>query len=198
MIRNVIFDLGNVLISFRPAEYLEKNNYPPETRNALLTDVFGSREWLMLDNGNLTPDEAIDIISRKSSLKREEIALIFKKRTDIMFPLESNIRILPELKKMGLKLYYLSNFPSDIFGEVKNGYPFFKYFDGGIISADVKFSKPDIRIFQILFEKYGIDPEESFYIDDIESNVRTAEFLKMEGLVTSGSNDIFEKVLKLF
>jgi putative hydrolase of the HAD superfamily len=194
MIRNIVFDLGNVLISFRPAEYLEKNNYPPGIREVILADVFGSREWSMLDNGDLTSDEAIDLMSQRSSLKREEIALIFKKRTDIMFPLEKNVRLLPELKNQGFVLYYLSNFPSDIFDEVKSKYYFFSYFEGGIISADVKHSKPDVRIFQLLFEKFGINPEESLYIDDIESNSRAAEFSGMKTLTTFGSDDISEKV----
>lgn len=196
MIRNIILDLGNVLISFNPSEYLEKN-YPREVRDIILKDVFGSSEWLLLDDGKLTLAEAIDRIAQRSSLKREEIALIFNKRTDIMFPLDTNVRLLPELKKRGYRLYYLSNFPSDIFDEVKNDYPFFRHFTGGIISAEVKFSKPDIRIFKILFEKYGINPEESLYVDDIESNVKAAEFLGMKGFVTSGSDDISEKLFDL-
>ena len=197
MIRNIVFDLGNVLLSFRPSEYLQKMNYAPEIRDVILKDIFGSQEWLMIDNGDLTTGEALDIISQRSSLKKEEIALIFNKRTDIMFPLRTNIRLLPELRKRGFKLYYLSNFPSDIFNEVKNGYSFFRYFEGGLISAEVKFSKPDIRIFQVLFEKYGLIPEESFYIDDIETNVRAAEFLGMKGLVTFGSNDISDKLSEI-
>lgn len=197
MIRNIVFDLGNVLISFRPSEYLQKMNYPPEIRDVILRDIFGSKEWLMIDNGDLTTEEAIDIISQRSSLKREEITLIFNKRTDIMFPLRTNIKLLPVLRKRGFKLYYLSNFPSDIFDEVKNGYSFFSYFDGGLISAEVKYSKPDIRIFQTLFKKYCLIPEESFYIDDIETNVRAAEFSGMKGLVTFGSDDISEKLFEL-
>jgi hypothetical protein len=74
MIRNIIFDLGNVLISFRPAAYLEKNNYPAAQQQTILSDIFRSREWLLLDNGELTPAEAINRIAEKSSLRREEIA----------------------------------------------------------------------------------------------------------------------------
>jgi epoxide hydrolase-like predicted phosphatase len=197
MIRNIVFDLGNVLISFLPSEYLEKSNYPPEIREVILSDIFRSMEWLMIDNGDLTTEEAIDLISQRSSLKREEIAIIFNKRSDIMFPLEKNVRLLPELKKQGFKLYYLSNFPLDIFDEIKNGYSFFRDFDDGIISAMVKCSKPDVRIFKILFKNFGIDPKESLYIDDIESNVKAAESLGMKGLVTFGSDDISEKLFSI-
>jgi putative hydrolase of the HAD superfamily len=180
MIRNIVFDLGNVLISFRPAEYLKRNNYPEKTRQRILNDIFLSPEWLMLDDGKISPEEAVDSIARKSSLKREEIALVFNKRTEIMFPIERNARLLPGLKKRGFRLYYLSNFPLDIFDEIKNSYLFFKYFDGGIISSEVKYSKPGIEIYKIFFEKYKLKPEESLFIDDIEANVRSAELIGMK------------------
>ncbi|MCJ7449987.1 MAG: HAD family phosphatase [Bacteroidales bacterium] len=196
MIKNIVFDLGNVLISFRPPEYLVKKNYPENIRNTILTDVFGSTEWRMLDNGDITTREAIDAISMKSSLKREEIALVFSFRTDIMFPLDDNVRLLPGLKKQGFRLFYLSNFPLDIFDEIKDGYYFFKYFDGGIISSEVKLSKPDIRIFKYLLKKYSMKPGECFYVDDIETNVMAAESAGIKGLTTNGNPDISEMLEK--
>ena len=194
MIRNVIFDLGNVLISFIPSEYLKKKNYPSNIRNTIISDIFRSEEWKKLDNGEITVPEAIDSIALKSALSREEIALVFNFRTDIMFPLDDNVRLLPELKKHGLRLYYLSNFPLDSFEEVRNDYYFFRYFDGGIISAEVKLSKPDIRIYRLLLKKYDLKPEESVYIDDIEENVLVAESAGMKGLLTNGSPKISEKL----
>jgi putative hydrolase of the HAD superfamily len=195
MIRNVVFDLGNVLISFRPAAYLEKNQYPADKKQTILSDIFGSREWRLLDNGDLSTGEAIDRIAEKSTLKREEIALVFNKRTDIMFPLGPNVRLLPGLKERGFGLYYLSNFPADIFDEVKRSYPFFKYFDGGIISAEVRYSKPDPEIFTILLKKYVLRADECFYIDDLEENVIVSESIGMTGFFTSGSVNISDDLL---
>jgi glucose-1-phosphatase len=196
MIKNVIFDLGNVLISFRPSEYFEKKNYPETIKTTILSDIFASREWRMLDNGEITTLEAIDSIAKKSSLKKEEIAHIFKLRTDLIFPLDTNIRLLPELKKRGLKLYYLSNFPLDIFEEVRSGYYFFKHFDGGLISAEVKTSKPDKQIYGILTERYSLLPEECLFIDDLEINVISATEFGMKGLFTDGSLSIAKDVEK--
>ncbi len=194
MIRNIIFDLGNVLISFVPSDYLLKKNYPGNIRNTILTDIFQSPEWKMLDNGDITVPEAIESIAAKSSLNKDEIALVFKFRRDIMFPLDDNARLLPALRKQGYRLYYLSNFPLDVFEEVKNDYFFFRHFDGGIISAEVKLSKPDIRIYEYLIRQYGLNPEESLYIDDIEENVMAAEASGMNGMVTNGSPRIAEQL----
>jgi putative hydrolase of the HAD superfamily len=194
MIKNIIFDLGNVLISFVPSEYLKKKNYPQNIRNTILNDIFRSDEWKMLDNGDITIPEAIDTISRKSLLKREEIALVFNFRTDIMFPLDDNVRLLPALKKHGFSLYYLSNFPLDIFEEIKNDYFFFRHFNGGIISSEVKLSKPDIRIFKYILNEYSLKAEESLYIDDMEENVKSAELTGMHGLLTNGSPKILTEL----
>lgn len=196
MIKNIIFDLGNVLISFKPSEYFDKNNYPLSIKATILSDIFGSKEWLMLDNGEITTPEAIDAIATKSSLSKKEIAHIFNLRTDLMFPLDSNVRLLPELKKRGFRLYYLSNFPLDIFEEVSTEYYFFKYFDGGLISSEAKFSKPDIGIYNILNKKYSLVPKECLFIDDIEVNVRAAQALGMKGIITYGSLEISNDIEK--
>ena len=196
MIRNIIFDLGNVLISFIPSEYLKKKNYPLNIRNTIMNDVFRSEEWKKLDNGDITVSEAIESIALKSALKREELALVFNFRTDMMFPLDDNVRLLPELKKRGYKVYYLSNFHLDIFEEKKNDYYFFRYFDGGVVSSEVKLSKPDPEIYRYILKKYSLKPDESFYIDDIGENVIAAESTGMTGFLTNGSPRFSEELEK--
>lgn len=190
MIKNIIFDLGNVLISFKPSEYLDKMEFDEDFKQRALTYIFGSQEWLKLDNGDLTLGEAIESIARKSPLKRHEIARIFDLRIEMMFPLEKNAEMLPELKNKGFMLYYLSNFPIDIFDEIKNRYNFFNCFAGGIISAEVRYSKPDRKIYESLLQKYMLRPEECLFIDDIEANVIGAESVGMKGYITFGSHEI--------
>jgi putative hydrolase of the HAD superfamily len=196
MIKNIIFDLGNVLISFRPSEYFDKKKYPVAIKTTILTDIFGSKEWLLLDNGDITTQVAIDAIAKRSSMNKDEITHIFNLRTDLMFPLDSNVKLLPELKKRGFSLYFLSNFPLDIFEEVRTGYFFFRYFEGGLISAEAKASKPDPGIYKILMEKYSLLPEQCLFIDDLEKNVKTAESLGMKGLFTNGSLEISKEIEK--
>jgi epoxide hydrolase-like predicted phosphatase len=196
MIKNIIFDLGNVLISFRPSEFFDKKGYPENIKATILADIFGSKEWLMLDNGEINTADTIDAIALKSSLKKEEIAHIFNLRTELIFPLDQNVRLLPELKKQGFKLFFLSNFPMDLFEEIKTDYYFFRYFDGGIISAEAKMSKPDIRFYDLLLKKYSLTAEECLYIDDLEINVRAAEAKGMKGLVTFGALGISKDIEK--
>jgi putative hydrolase of the HAD superfamily len=194
MIKNLVFDLGNVLISFKPSEFFDKKDYPESVKAKILSDIFGSNEWLMLDNGDINTRQAIDLIASKSTLNKEEIAHIFKLRTELIFPLDQNVRLLPGLKKQGFRLYFLSNFPMDLFEEVKTGYYFFKYFDGGVISAEAKSSKPDLKIYKILLEKYNLVPNQCLFIDDLEVNVKAAEAAGMNGLVTFGALGISSEI----
>lgn len=196
MIKNIVFDLGNVLISFRPSEYFDKKKYPENIKAKILSDIFGSKEWHLLDSGMINTSQAINSIAATSSLNKEEIAHIFNLRSELLFPLDQNVRLLPELKKQGFRLFFLSNFPLDLFEEVKTGYYFFKYFDGGIISSEVKVSKPDSRIFDILLNKYSLIPEECLYVDDIEINVKAGEAAGMKGLITFGSPEISGEIEK--
>jgi len=192
MIKNIVFDLGNVLISFKPEDFLKKQIFPENIKSTILTDIFKSKEWIMLDNGDISTLEAIEAIAIKSILKKEEITHIFNLRTKLMFPLDINVNLLPGLRKRGFRLFYLSNFPHDIFEELRTEYSFFKYFDGGIISAEVKYSKPNSRIYEILIEKYFLNPKECLFIDDLEINVKAAEKLGMKGLATFGSVEIYQ------
>ena len=196
MIRNIIFDLGNVLVSFRPSEYFTKENYPENIKATILSDIFESKEWTMLDKGEISLIEAIDAIASVSSLKKEEIAHVFNLRTNLMFPLDQNVKLLHGLKKQGFRLYYLSNFPKDVFDEISAGYYFFKYFDGGIISSEVHITKPHPRIYEIILEKYGLIAEECLFIDDLEPNIKAAELFGMKGLITFGSGEISKELNK--
>jgi epoxide hydrolase-like predicted phosphatase len=201
MIKNIVFDLGNVLISFRPSEYFDKKNYPENIKTKILSDIFASEEWLLLDNGIINTAQAINSIAAHSSLNKDEISHIFNLRTELLFPLDQNVRLLPGLQKQGFRLYFLSNFPLDLYEEVKTGYYFFKYFDGGVISSEAKVSKPDSRIYDIFLEKYSLIPEECLYIDDLEVNIKAGEAAGMNVLLTFGSSDIsreLENVLKTF
>jgi putative hydrolase of the HAD superfamily len=197
MIRNLIFDLGNVLISFKPSEFLKRKEYPENKINTILSDIFNGKEWAMLDNGDISTEEAIRSISGRSSLNMAETELIFNMRKEILYPIDDNVRLLPFLKKEGFGLYYLSNFPADLFEEVKNDYYFFRHFDGGLISAEARLSKPDIRFFELFIRKFGLAPEETLFIDDLPANVEAASVSGMKTYLTYGSDKIASEVFEI-
>jgi HAD superfamily hydrolase (TIGR01509 family) len=190
MIKNIVFDLGNVLLSWDPGEFLLKTGYDDETARHILNTVFRSQTWFSLDNGDISKEEAIEIMATASSLKRDEIASLFDLCTEIIFPISQNVKLLPELKKRGFNLYYLSNYPLEFFNETKKLHDFFNYFDGGIISAEVRKSKPDPEIYKAFLDICQLNPAECLYIDDLEVNVGAAEASGMKVIHFNNSESL--------
>jgi len=194
-INTIIFDLGNVLISYQPHDFHIQLGDSPEKTEAFLKNVYGGPEWQLIDKGVMSVEEAVQSIASRSSLSQQEIARIFDLRGQLLTPIHRNIKLLKSLKKGGLRLYFLSNFPVDMFAILVEKYDFFGQFDGGVYSAAVKVLKPDPEIFRILIRKYNLAPDECLFIDDLNQNIRAAE---SEGFMTLHltSHDILEEELR--
>jgi len=174
MIQNIVFDLGNVLLSFKPMIFLQKM-YDTEKAENLYKCIFLSKEWLDLDRGIIESDEAIDIISKRCPEYYDNIKDVINYWTQILTPIQGSIDILESLKEKGYKTYLLTNFHKKAFEEVSRKHDFLKNFDGRVVSSDVLLLKPEKEIFTNLCKKYGIKPEESVFIDDTAENVVAAK-----------------------
>ncbi len=179
MIKNIIFDIGNVLLYFTPKEYLAKK-YSDEDATFLYSAIFATDEWVGLDRGTVTEAEALRLFIQRNPEKEEILREVMGDFYSIFTPIESSVALLASLRSRGYTLLFLSNIHHGIFGHVVDKYDFFKVFSGGIISAEEKLLKPDQKIYQRLIEKYGIKPEESLFIDDTAGNTAAAEELGFE------------------
>lgn len=173
MIKNVIFDLGNVLLSYDPRGYLEKKYDDEKLINKLFNSVFKSEEWVELDRGSISQQEAVEILTERHGFG-SELSDIFKDWREILQPIKGSIEILEKLKDRGYNLYVLSNFHLEAFKVVSN-YKFFNNFDGLVISAEINAVKPEPEIYRYLLANYAISPEETVFIDDMKANLLGAE-----------------------
>lgn len=171
--KNVVFDLGRVLLDFEPKKYLMEK-FPTDKAEKLFHSVFSSRTWLELDRGALTDEEAVLILTGRHPELKEEISWIFETWPQILTPIERNIDLLYRLKDSGYPLYLLSNFHRDAFLKTEQRHDFFSRFDGRVISCDTMSIKPEEQIYQTLCRKYSLRPEESLFIDDTAANVEAA------------------------
>lgn len=195
MIKNIVFDLGMVLIKFNPKEFLEINNY--EKKDEIMEYIFGHEDWLKLDRGTLTEKELAKKLDENGNLTYDEVMDIMKIRKDIMIPFDFNKEIPKELKEKGYNLYILSNFPKIPFEEVKERDEFFGYFDGAVVSAYVKHLKPEKAIYKKLLTNYSLNPEETLFIDDKLENIRSAEELGISGIHLKTPESLKEKLKEL-
>ena len=195
MIKNIIFDLGNVLLNFKPLEYLYKKI--PEKQNAyqIYNEIFKSTEWLMLDRGLLTEDEAIDRICARNIENSQLIRNVMDNWYQMLTPIEGVVDVLEELKIIGYKVYFLSNFHLLAFENVCKRHDFFRNFDGGIVSYKEKLMKPEKDIFNKLITTYEINPHESIFIDDTRENIEAAKELEFETIRFTSALELREKLV---
>lgn len=196
MYKNIIFDIGNVLLSFNPKEYL-KAKITEDRLEDLYKEIFQSMEWVMLDRGTITEDEAINKIIERNIKYSDDIKLVFEDWYDILKPIEDTIKILEDLKDKGYKVFYLSNFHDLAFKEVKRKNSFFELFDGGVVSYEEKFIKPEEEIYKLILERYKLIPEESIFIDDTKVNLEGAEKLSIKTLLFQTPEDLRSDLKKL-
>lgn len=194
MYKNIIFDLGNVLLNFRPEEYLKTKIAEVDKVSEVHKELFQSEEWVMLDRGTLTEEEAKSIIIKNSNKNGHLIKLAFENWYELLTPIEDSVKVLKELKDAKYKVYFLSNFHLIAFEYVTKRYDFFNLFDGGIVSYKEKSIKPENGIYKRIIEEYKIKPEESIFIDDFQGNIEGARKFNFETILFKNSKDLRERL----
>lgn len=171
----VVFDVGNVLLTFDMDKVSEQ--IPLEHRKALHEALFGAEfRWAAYDLAVESNEQISRRVAQAAGLPEawEEVEYAFENFYRDMLPLPLTMCI-PDLHAMGKKLYVLSNYGEPAFTSTFSHFPFFRYFDGVVVSAREKLVKPDPAIFRLLIRRYGLDPKKTLFIDDLEANIRGAE-----------------------
>ena len=184
MIRNVIFDMGGVLIDWDPAVIVARRGLGPEDSALLLREVFGCMEWAAMDHGIMTQQEGYERICRRlpEHLHAAASACVFDWWKEPLSPIPGMAELVREIKSLGYGVYLCSNATSTLH-EYFHRIPGSECFDGKIVSADVKLMKPQHEIYELLFETFSLRPEECFFIDDNLLNIDGAYAVGMPGAV---------------
>lgn len=191
--KNIIFDLGNVLYKFYPQEYLSQI-YDQKTYEDLMIIIFCSNEWDDLDEGKITINEAIDILTKANPQYAKELTQVLSSWSDMLEPINENVTVLRQLYEMGYPLYILSNFHIEAYERVCRENEFMSYFKGGIISAKEHVLKPSLEIFHLLLDRYHLKAEECLFIDDSYANIMAARELGMDGIQLNYGVNLMEKL----
>ena len=192
-IKNIVFDLGRVLIKFEPKEYIEQN-VPEEKREDFYNGIFGSTEWLMLDRGTLSYEDAKKIFKERVPGADKQIDRLFDADLfEILQPIEENVKLLPKLKEK-YNLYILSNFHQPAFEHIFKKYDFFRLFDGHTVSCYYYLLKPEKEIYDILIDKFNLIPEETVFIDDTKVNIDACEKEGIRGIHLPDYTELKQKL----
>ena len=192
-IKNIVFDLGRVLIKFEPKEYIEQN-VPEEKREDFYNGIFGSTERLMLDRGTLSYEDAKKIFKERVPGADKQIDRLFDVDLfEILQPIEENVKLLSKLKKK-YNLYILSNFHQPAFEHIFKKYEFFRLFDGHTVSCYYYLLKPEKEIYDTLIDKFNLIPEETVFIDDTKVNIDACEKEGIRGIHLPDYTELKQKL----
>jgi putative hydrolase of the HAD superfamily len=183
IIKNIIFDIGNVLLEWEPLKYI-KTLYDTDKANSLVDLVYGSKRWLDVDKGLLDFSSLYKLFTEEQPDLADDFKCLMSRETmiNILKPKQDTIDFMFELKSAGYKIYLLSNFASEGFSWIEERYKFLGEVDGRIISSHVKLIKPDHEIYRLIIKQYSLDPSESLFIDDMEANVQAARHIGIHAI----------------
>ena len=183
MIRNVVFDLGRVMVEFDPVTYLRSFGYPEELVQKLHEIVFGY-DWYLHDRGDYA---AIDdlrkaLVEKHPAYAAELTAVLRGDWVKIHYLKTDTADYMAELKRRGYRIYILSNLSVESYEFIRK-YDFFRLIDGGVFSYQERSCKPEEKIYRVLLDRYGLIPDETVFLDDNADNIAEANRLGIRGIL---------------
>lgn len=196
MIRNILFDMGNVLIHFDRKVFLDRLEISEEDKQLLLREVFLSVEWVQMDRGTKNEQTAEESICKRLPAHLHSAAnALISHWDEPMLPMEGMAELIRELKAAGYGIYLLSN-ASIRQHAYWQKIPGWECFDGKVISADEGIMKPQAEIYRLLVERFGLKAEECFFIDDVPANIEGAHCCGMHGAVFHADVKLLRQALR--
>lgn len=197
--KNLVFDMGNVLIEWNSEKILKEITSDISLQNMLRKEVFQSELWIKTDEGTVTREELIEIITKKLGEKyRNEITLLSRKWytfVDVYYNVQEKII---ELSKLGYNIYILSNAANTFYDLVKEGLlPVTTVAKGIVLSCEEKVLKPNEKIYNILLERYNLDPHDTMFFDDLPENIWGAARCGINGFVVENQSEFLTYLDKL-
>ena len=191
-IKYVIFDLGGVLVDWNP-EYLYKKVFPGETEKMkFFLNQVCTKEWNMQQDAGRTFEEGTQILLQDYPEYEKEIRLFFDRWEEMMIDeIKDTSLILNNLKDLNeVKLYALTNWSAETFPIAKKRFEFLKHFEGIVVSGEEHTRKPFPKIYEIMLNRFGLEPQHCIFIDDSLENVETACKMGINGIHYKSSKQL--------
>lgn len=197
MIRNIIFDIGNVLADFTWEEHYRRFGYTGERLDRLAKATVKSDAWNEYDRGALTDEEILQKFIDNDPEIETDIRRCLADVEGMVVRNDYAIPWIQELRQKGYKTLYLSNFSERAAKECAKSLDFIPYMDGGILSYQEKVIKPMPEIYQLLLDRYQLVPEECVFLDDTQKNLTGAEVFGIHTILFQNQSQAKEELRRL-
>ncbi len=197
MIKNVVFDIGNVLADFRWKEYMFEKGLDEEMIKRIARASVMTPYWDEFDRGAVSEEETIAAFIAADPEIEKELHLVYDNISGMVTKRDYAIPWIKSLKAAGYGVYYLSNFSRKASVECAEALDFLEYCDGGILSFKELVVKPDPEIYNRFLSRYGLKAEECVFIDDTTRNIVAAQALGWNGIVFGSREQVVEDLKKL-
>ncbi|HTO81817.1 MAG TPA: HAD family phosphatase [Methylomirabilota bacterium] len=178
----VVFDLGNVLVEWNPRRLYEQLIPDPDALERFFSTVV-TNDWIRAQDAGRSFADGIAVLSAEFPHYDAEIRAFWERWEEMVpGPIHGTVEILSELKRRGTPLYALTNWSAETFPIARPRFPFFDWFDGIVVSGEVRLVKPDARIYRHLLDQFGLQAADCVFIDDSPANVAGAEAVGITGL----------------
>lgn len=198
MIKNIILDVGKVLVQWEPKTAMEKLRLTEKEIKAVSAALFESGKWIEEDRGVLSDEELLESFFEEAPEYKEQIKKFWDNVDMAIWQFDYVKTWILAMKQAGYKIYILSNYGRHTFEKTKDtGLDFLSLTDGNIFSYTIQKIKPDEAIYMALCEKYGLIPEECVFLDDLPANIEGAKRVGMQGIIFTGLEDAIKELYKL-
>ena len=195
--KNLVFDVGGVLIGFRWYYMMTEYGLSHETTLDFGHKIFKDPLWEEFDLENLSFDQVAALYIEKYPEYEKEIHYLLENAELMVINRPEIWKMLRHLKQAGYRLYLLSNYSSVLFAKHLRDADFFDILDGKVVSYEIHAIKPAPRIYEELFERYGLDPAECLFFDDKPENTEASRQLGMDAIDVESEEQLMEELKKL-
>ncbi len=171
---NIIFDVGQVLVTYDWKTYLDRFGFPKEEREAIAGAVFENSIWNERDRSSYDEQYYVDQMVKEAPEYEKDIREVMRRSDETIQKTDYADTWVQYLKNKGYHVYILSNYATDTLTRTRSQLSFLKYVDGAVFSCNEKLIKPEPAIYQTLIQRYHLDPKKSVFLDDREENCEAA------------------------
>ena len=183
MIRNIVFDVGKVLVSYEPDAYMDSLGLDAGAKARLNAAVFENPLWDASDQGLGTPEELLEQFILGDVELEDQIRYLYGTVGNTVELMPYALEWIRELKEQGYGVYILSNYSENMLNQTREKLLFLRLVDGVVVSYRIKLLKPDPGIYRYLYDAYSLNPRECVFLDDRPENIRGAQGTGMHGIV---------------